>query len=95
MAHASRKEYFVIFVWLFVLTILEVAVVKFELGKLATATALVGLAVTKAVMVALFYMHLKTERKPLKLLVLIPMCIPVVYALILCIEAAVRYQVWG
>lgn len=95
MAHASRKQYFVVFGWLFVLTVLEVAVVKLEIGKLATGTALVGLALTKAAAVALFYMHLKTEVKPLKLLVMIPMCIPVVYAFVLCVEAAVRLRVWG
>lgn len=95
MAHASRKQYFVVFAWLFVLTILEVAVVKFEIGKLATGLALVGLAVTKAAAVGLFYMHLKSEVRVLKLMVVVPLCIPPIYALVLCVEAAVRLGGWG
>ena len=95
MAHGSRKEYFVVFGYLFVLTVLEVAVVKFELGKLATGSALVLLALAKAIAVALFYMHLKSEKTILKVMIAIPMAIPLVYALVLCVEAAVRLHAWG
>ena len=53
-------------------------------------TALFGLALVKAILVALFYMHLKSETRILKWSVFIPMSIPAFYALILVVEAAWR-----
>jgi len=95
MAHASRKEYFIVFFYLAVLTMLEIGVVKIGLSTLLKGSALVLLALAKATAVALFYMHLKSEVKILKVMIAIPMCIPLIYALVLCVEAAVRLGVWG
>lgn len=94
-AHAhhkpNRKEYFVIFGVLFVLTILEVAVAQIPgLGKLTLGTALVGLALAKASCVGLYYMHLKHETRVLQLTVAIPLATPMIYALVLIVEAAWR-----
>src|SRR5262245_7342524 len=72
----DRREYWKIFLVLFVLTVLEVAVAKSKhYGVSATAVgfALVGLAVTKAACVGLYYMHLKHETRILKMTVAIPM----------------------
>jgi caa(3)-type oxidase subunit IV len=52
--------------------------------------ALVGLAVTKAAIVGLYYMHLKHETKILKFTVAIPVAAPAFYALVLISEAAWR-----
>lgn len=87
----DRKEYWKIFVVLFVLTVLEVVVAQLPgIGKMTLGFTLVGLAVTKAACVGLYYMHLKHETQILKLTVALPMATPAVYALILIAEAAWR-----
>jgi cytochrome c oxidase subunit IV len=87
----NRKEYLVIFVVLFVLTVLEVGVAQVPgISKNLMALALVALAVTKAAFVGLYYMHLKHETRVLKLTVAIPLATPAVYAVVLIAEAAWR-----
>ena len=91
MAHINRKQYWQIFAALFVLTILEVTVAQLPgISKGLAITALVGLALTKAVLVGLFYMHLIHEHRVLKLTVGIPLCAPGIYALVLVGEAGWR-----
>jgi len=85
------REYLVIFVVLAVLTVLEVAVAKVPgISRRLVGLALVGLALTKAGFVALYYMHLKSETRVLKMTVAIPMAAPTIYALVLISEAAWR-----
>ncbi|MEK6608336.1 MAG: cytochrome C oxidase subunit IV family protein [Myxococcota bacterium] len=93
MSHkVNRKEYWVIFVILFVLTVLEVAVAQIPgIGKTLVVSALIALAVTKAAFVALFYMHLKHETPWLRRTVAIPLATPAVYALVLIAEASWRH----
>lgn len=92
MAHVNRKEYWVIFGALAVLTALEVGVVYVPgIGKGLLVSALILLAIGKAALVALFYMHLKHETRVLKLTVAIPMAVPAVYAVVLILEGAWRY----
>jgi caa(3)-type oxidase subunit IV len=95
MAHVNRKEYWVIFAFLFLLTILEVGLAYVPhfapgVGKTPVVIGLISLAVAKATLVGLFYMHLKHETRVLKLTVAIPMATPAVYALVLISEAAWR-----
>ena len=91
MAHVNRKEYWIIFAALAVLTGLEVGVVYIPgIAKGLLVSALVLLALTKAALVALFYMHLKHETRVLKLTVAIPLATPAVYATVLILEAAWR-----
>ena len=81
----------VIFVVLALLTGLEVGVTQIPgISTTLKDLALVRLAVTKAAIVGLYYMHLKHETKILKLTVAIPMGTPAVYALVLITEAAWR-----
>jgi cytochrome c oxidase subunit IV len=62
-------NYMAIFWWLLGLTIVEVAwAVLPHHSKLVLASGIVGMAVIKAVLVALYFMHLKFERKTLGLL---------------------------
>jgi caa(3)-type oxidase subunit IV len=92
--HAHKpniREYLVIFAVLAILTVLEVAVAKIPgLSKKLLGIALIGLALTKAGIVGLYYMHLKHETKVLKLTVALPMAAPTIYALVLISEAAWR-----
>lgn len=86
------KQYFVIFAVLFVLTVLEVVVAQLPgLSKVSLGIALVGLALTKAACVALYYMHLKGETRILRMMVAMPLAFPMVYAFILIAEAAWRH----
>jgi cytochrome c oxidase subunit 4 len=62
----QQPNYMAIFWWLFGLTVVEVSYSVFtHPPKLVLMTVLVGLAVIKATMVALFFMHLRFERKSL------------------------------
>lgn len=90
MAHINRKEYWVIFVALAVLTIIEVGVVEVPIGKTAIIAALIGLAVVKAAIVALFYMHLNHDTTVMKWSIALPLSIPAVYAVVLIIDAQMR-----
>ena len=91
MAHVDRKQYWLIFVVLGVLTALEVGVVYIPgIGKGLLISALVLLALVKASLVGFYYMHLNHETMELKLTVAIPMMIPMFYALVLIVEASWR-----
>lgn len=62
----KHTNYMLIFWWLFGLTVVEVAFsVLVDLPKFAMILVLVGFAVIKATLVALYFMHLKFERKSL------------------------------
>jgi caa(3)-type oxidase subunit IV len=93
-AHGHKpniKEYMVIFAVLTALTVLEVVIAQVPgISKKLLAIALVGLAVTKAGIVGLYYMHLKSETRVLKLTVAVPLAAPTIYAVVLMAEAAWR-----
>lgn len=84
---SHRKEYFLVFLGLAILTILELGVAEIEaLSKFSKGSALTLLAVAKAAMVAYYYMHLKDETKWLKFIAAVPI-MACVYATVLCLEA--------
>jgi cytochrome c oxidase subunit 4 len=85
----SKKEYIVIMVVLAVLTIVEVAIAKATTGMTKNG-ALVALALAKALIVALFYMHLKSESRSLKLVIGVPLFFPFLYAVVLMAESVAR-----
>jgi cytochrome c oxidase subunit IV len=88
----SRKPYLIIFGLLFALTVLEVIVAlpQLAIGQLAKGSALVVLALSKAAMVALWFMHLKSEVRALRWSVLLPFSFPALYAFVLIADAAWR-----
>jgi cytochrome c oxidase subunit 4 len=61
-----------VFIALAALTLIEVWVAGLPMGDVASAVALIGLAVSKALLVALYYMHLAHERKLLWYVALFP-----------------------
>ena len=85
MSEAAHHEtnYMGVFWWLLVLTILEVAVVYMGLAKMVVAVLLVTMAVTKAALVAMYFMHLKFERRTLALVALSPFVLCVFLILML------------
>ena len=68
----AEPNYIAIFVYLSVLTGLELAVVYVGLARIATIGLLVGLAWAKAVLVAMYFMHLRFERKTLAVVAFTP-----------------------
>jgi len=87
----NRKEYLVIFLALLVLTALEVGLAQVPgISKTLMRLGLVAMALAKAGLVAMFYMHLKHETRVLRLTVAIPLATPALYAVILISEAAWR-----
>jgi cytochrome c oxidase subunit 4 len=65
---SSRKLYYAIFAALLVLTYATIAVSKVDLGRFNTIVAL-AIAVTKATLVVLFFMHVRYSTKLTKLIV--------------------------
>lgn len=83
-AHAHpQPNYMGVFWWLVALTIAEVAVAYTHMPKLIMVILLVGMAFTKAAMVALYFMHLKFERSTLTLIALTPLILCVFLILML------------
>ena len=74
MAATTHKEpnYIGVFWWLLVLTVMEIAVVYMPMAKMAIAFLLVSMAISKATLVALYFMHLKFEKFTLALVALSP-----------------------
>ena len=89
--HGSRKQYWFIWLYLLVLTLAEVGVANIHsLSKGLVISALVLLAVVKAALVGLFYMHIVHETNVLKWSIVIPMSSPILYAVVLIAEAGWR-----
>lgn len=74
MSETAHPEpnYMGVFWWLLALTIIEVAVIYLPIAKMAIAVMLVTMAVTKAALVAIYFMHLKFEKRTLALVALTP-----------------------
>jgi cytochrome c oxidase subunit 4 len=87
---SHKKEYYIIFVILAVLTAIEIWVAEVHgLSKFGKGSSLTFLAVGKAFIVAYFYMHLKEETKWMKFIAAIPIMAGV-YATVLCLEATFK-----
>jgi len=88
----SRGQYLAVFVSLGVLTLVELGVARTPgIPRGAAIPALVLLAVAKAALIALFYMHLRFETRILRFTVLGPLVAPGVYGLVLMADAAWRF----
>jgi len=85
MTDTTHKEpnYMGVFWWLLGLTIVEVLVIYLHISKMAIVAMLVTLAVTKAALVAMYFMHLKFERRTLAWVALSPFVLCVFLILML------------
>ena len=79
----DEPNYMGIFWWLLALTLLELGVIYVPIHRVAIIVLLVVLAVTKAALVALYFMHLKFERTTLGLIALSPFVLCVFLILML------------
>jgi len=73
MSDHKEPNYMAIFYLLAALTALEIGVVFVPIAKLITAIALIGMALVKAALVALYFMHLKYEKRTLGIIALTPL----------------------
>lgn len=79
MTNPSSKTYGWIYLWLMVLTVLEVGIVWIDWPKTAGMILLVGSALSKAALIALYFMHLKFDRPAVWLLPGIPMILALLF----------------
>ena len=89
MAEASHEHpwYLAVFGWLFLFTILEVAIAEWGLARSVTVTSLSLLAFVKAALVALYFMHLKFEGYKLITFVLAPVVCTALLLVYLVVDA--------
>jgi cytochrome c oxidase subunit 4 len=91
LAHEERR-YFQIFIWLGILTVLEIGITYLDLSKMVIGGGLVLLAGSKAALVALYYMHLAQESRTLTWIALTPaiLCVFLVFMLLPDLGAITR-----
>jgi cytochrome c oxidase subunit 4 len=88
MAGAHKHpNYMAIFWWLAVLTVVEIAVVFLPFGKVVNGTLLCALALGKASMVAMYFMHLKFETRTLGLIAVTPLAIATLLVFVILPDA--------
>lgn len=80
-ANADFKTYFLVFAWLIVFTIIEVFAAGLACPKLWIAAILLATAIGKALLIALFFMHMKHENNLVWLLPGIPVLFVLIFIL--------------
>jgi cytochrome c oxidase subunit 4 len=80
-AKHSRPSYVGIWVALAALTGVELMVAFLPWPKLVLILLLIGMAIWKALLVALYYMHLRFEKRRLRLLALAPLPFCVIFVI--------------
>ena len=83
-----KSNYMGVFLWLVVLTAGEVGVIYMPIPRLAIGILLVGFALSKAALVALYFMHLRFEKPILGLIALTPLILCVFLTLMLLPDSA-------
>jgi cytochrome c oxidase subunit 4 len=74
-AEHKHPNYMAIFWYLAILTALELAVIFLPFGKFANGVLLCGLALGKATLVAMYFMHLRFETRTLGMIAVTPLVI--------------------
>src|SRR5258705_1345384 len=85
MAETAHKHpnYMAIFWYLAILTIIELAVIYLPLAKFTIGVLLCALALGKAALVAMYFMHLKFEAKTLGWIAVTPLAIATLLVFVL------------
>ncbi len=89
-AEHQAPNYMAIFYWLFALTVVEVALVYTPIPKPLLVASLVSLAIAKASLVAMYFMHLRFETRTLGLIALTPPTLLVMFLVITFPDTAWR-----
>ena len=92
--HKEHPKYMNIFWWLAGLTVVEIGVAIPEYAAILKGLLLIGLACSKAILVANYFMHLKFERKTLAIIVVTPflICVLLVFALMPDLTSDARHE---
>ena len=72
MRHITPRTYAIVFGWLTLFTALEVLVAAIGLDETIRVPLLVVIAIIKALLVVLFYMHLRYDSKWYWIILLVP-----------------------
>ena len=83
MHEYKKRPYLKVFVWLAVLTAVEVGVASLEFDKALLIIVLAALAMVKVSLVALYYMHLRYDNRILMLIGGFPFLLAAVMTLII------------
>ena len=86
----QRRQALVTFAVLLGLTALEVAVSQVGGHHREVVAALIGLATVQGLVQVLYFMHLRWETKMLRLYILLPLSLPVIYAVVLIADGIWR-----
>lgn len=78
--HSSNvRSYQMAFAWLAILTVIEIGAVSVGFERSALVILIIGTALSKALLIALFFMHLKSENKMVWLLPGIPALFAIIF----------------
>ena len=89
-SHAATRQYLWIWGWLAGLMLLSVGVSELPLAPHLIAWIILGFSTAKAVLVALYYMHLKQDRKLLSFVAAFPLLLIVLAVLLVASSRFVR-----
>jgi cytochrome c oxidase subunit 4 len=93
--HAS-PNYWMIWLYLFILTVAEIAVIFTPMARLLIVIALIALALSKASLVAMYFMHLRFERRTLAMVAVTPIFLGTLLVFILLPDhSAVPHKTTG
>jgi cytochrome c oxidase subunit 4 len=88
--HRKHPPYLLIWLYLAILTVAEVALAfELPLSQNVKLILLMALAVWKAALVALYFMHLKFERWNMRVLAIVPLPLAAIFIL-----AAMSEKIW-
>jgi len=79
----QHPNYMAIFWYLAILTVVEIGVIYLPLGKFTIGVLLCALAVTKAALVAMYFMHLRFEALTLGWIAMTPLAIATLLTFVL------------
>lgn len=85
----NHPNYVMVWLALAVMTAVEVGITFLSWSKTTLILVLVGLAIWKALLVALYFMHLRFESRPLRILAVAP--IPLAFILVLAVITEFRW----
>ncbi len=81
-----QPNYWMIWAYLLILTVLELSVAFLPWSKEVQILILLGLAIWKALLVALFFMHLKWEGNRMRIFAIAPLPLTVIIVLAVLTE---------
>ena len=87
----NLPNYIRVFIALAVLTVIEVLISRITEPRLLVDLTLIALAVSKAALVALYYMHLRYERKMLTYMALSPFVLSAILTIMLLSDTTLKH----